>query len=468
MTGRRLRFVILCLLAWTGPAVAHPGATELLTGSSLPTGSTTAPNTTMVPVTPPVPEPTRPTTPVHFAIGDGLMFTTPDEDFELRIRLMQQTDAKLFLPTGQDPARSGLYIPRFRTYFEGRFTRSFEYELSIQRSVEGSFDVLDANVTYTPSEQFQVRFGRSIVPYSYEWYDHLEQYFIAPERGLFPLNFGLSRQAGITFTGRVLEETVQYAIGGFSGQIAGLADTNTTRDAVGYVNIRPFLHNAGLPRLKNFYVGGSVALGEQAFAADPLPLRTAIQSSENDEAARGASAVFLDYKPGVVASGIRRQASAHLAWYEGGWSLETEGHVGRFGFQRADGFGAEVPVAGWSLALARLVTGEVVERRTVIVPVRPFDPVNGHWGPGAIEPFGRYSRLQIGTTVFDADLADPDDWSNRASTIDIGVNWYPIRYLKLTCDWQHSRFGSPVLINEQTGKKSRTNDLLWFRAQVNF
>lgn len=29
-------------------------------------------------------------------------------------------------------------------------------------------------------------------------------------------------------------------------------------------------------------------------------------------------------------------------------------------------------------------------------------------------------------------------------------------------------FGSRVLIDVQTGKKSRTSDLFWFRAQVNF
>ena len=358
-------------------AFAEPGPTEVLTGEPL----AFEPAEPEPPVFPGPAQDVRTRFPVNVAVGDGLIFTTPDDDFELRVRLMQQTDAKLFVPTGQDPARSGLYIPRFRTYFEGRFTRSFEYELSIQRSIEGTFDVLDANVTYTPSEQVQVRFGRSVVPYSFEWFDHIEQYFITPERGLFPLNFGLSRQAGVTVAGRVLDGVVQYAVGGYSGQLSGLADDNNTRDGVAYVNVRPFLHFAGLPRLRNFYVGGSVALGEQAFPSDPLPLRTAVQSSENDEAAAGASAVFLDYLPGVVASGVRRQGAGHIAWYESGLSVEAEGHVGRFGLARADGFGAEVPVAGWSVAAAYLATGEVIDRRTAIVPLRPFDPVNNLWGP---------------------------------------------------------------------------------------
>ena len=69
--------------------------------------------------------------------------------------------------------------------------------MSLQRSLEGTWDLLDGNLNFRPSERFQVKFGRMLVPYSYDWFDHLEQYFITPERALFPLNFGLSRQAGL-------------------------------------------------------------------------------------------------------------------------------------------------------------------------------------------------------------------------------------------------------------------------------
>ncbi len=157
---------------------------------------------------------------------DGFVIYTENEEFELRIKLMQQTDAKLFIPQEQEPARPGLYIPRFRLYFEGNITQSYEYELSLQRSVEGSFDLLDANINFRPSEEFQVRFGRFLVPFSYDWYDHLEQFFITPERSLFTLNFGLSRADGLMFVVELQEGKLEYALGGFSGQLTGLADTN--------------------------------------------------------------------------------------------------------------------------------------------------------------------------------------------------------------------------------------------------
>ena len=130
-------------------------------------------------------------------LGEGFTFKSWDDEYQLRLRILDQTDFKDFSPSDQVPAQSGLYIPRVRVYFEGQLTSLFQYEVSIQRSVEGVWDLLDGNVNIDPDPRFQVRFGRMLVPYSYDWYDHLEQYFITPERSLFPLNFGMSRSAGL-------------------------------------------------------------------------------------------------------------------------------------------------------------------------------------------------------------------------------------------------------------------------------
>ncbi len=135
--------------------------------------------------------------PLSAAFDDGFLLESRDEEISLRLHILDQTDFKDFIPNNQFPARSGLYIPRVRLYFEGDLTRMFNYEVSLQRSVDGEWDLLDGNLDIGSTERFQVSFGRMLVPYSYDWYDHLEQYFLTPERGLFPLNFGLSRSAGL-------------------------------------------------------------------------------------------------------------------------------------------------------------------------------------------------------------------------------------------------------------------------------
>jgi phosphate-selective porin OprO/OprP len=403
--------------------------------------------------------------PVKARFGDGFQLLSQDERFELRLRLLSQMDAKLFTPSDQEPARSGMYIPRFRVYFEGQLTDPFQYELSLQRSIEGAFDILDANVNVRLSQGFQVRFGRGLVPYSYDWYDHLEQYFVAPERGLFPLNFGLSRQSGIMLWGDVWDNRIRYALGGFAGQLTGLAEVNNGRDLVGYLNIRPFADKeAG--RLQGLYYGGSFAVGRQAYPVEPIPLRTSIQSSENDEAAAAASSVFLDMFPGVVASGARRSAALHAGWYGAGFSLETEAYLAQCRLLREDtDTTALIPATGYNVTLGYFLTGEAPLSRGPLDPVRPFT-ARGGTGPGALEPFARYSRLDMSRKVFDYGFADGNRWSNTAGIIDVGVNWYWNRYIRWTFDWQHASFGSPILINESKGLYSRTLDLFWLRCQV--
>lgn len=403
--------------------------------------------------------------PLYGIFDDGFSLKSIDDQYQMRVRSLTQIDGKIFSPTDQEPARNGIYIPRFRLYLEGQLTDSFEYELSLQRSVEGAFDVLDANVNFVHSKEFQVRIGRALVPYSYAWYDHLEQYYITPERGLFALNFGLARQAGLFAHGELFEDKLQYAFGGTFGQLSGLADTNTTRDAVGYLNARPFLHSEVAPRLRNFNVGGSLAIGRQAFESSLLPLRTSIQTSENDEAAQAASSIFLEFRDGVVARGERLQGALHTALYTGPFSFEAEWYAARFGSASAPGRAAVgIPIFGYDVTLAGFLTGETVEDRTSIVPLQSVPD----GGVGALEIFARYSLLQLGSEVFSEGLADPNDWTRSAAITDVGCNWYLSRFVRMTFDWQHSMYDSPVLLNEAKDLRSRRNDLFWTRCQLHF
>ena len=405
--------------------------------------------------------------PLRATLGEGFSLKSWDDEYQLRLRVLDQTDFKVFSPGDQVPARSGLYIPRVRVYFEGQLTRLFQYEVSIQRSVEGVWDLLDGNVDINLDQRFQVRFGRMLVPYSYDWYDHLEQYFITPERSLFPLNFGLSRSAGLMAHGFLFDDRLEYAAGGFDGHLTGLADNNTTRDAVGYLNFRPFLHSEQFPLLRNVNVGASGFLGQQVSPLHPLPLRTSLQSSENDEAAQSASSVFLNYNETTADYGGRSATALHLAWYAGGLSFEAEWQGGRDHLIRP---GLKIPqsvaVSGNHFTLAYFLTGETVTRRELVSPLRPFDPTRGSWGPGAIEVFGRYSALSLGETVFTGGFADPNAWTRNIDMTDVGLNWYLTKYIKIYFDWQHSMYGSPVLLNPSKGLYGRDNDLFWIRGQL--
>ncbi|MGZ3301376.1 MAG: OprO/OprP family phosphate-selective porin [Isosphaeraceae bacterium] len=407
--------------------------------------------------------------PLKARFADGFQLASEDDEFDLRFHVLDQTDFKLFIPNDRTFGKSGLYIPRVRVYLEGRLTRFWEYEVSLQRSLDGTWDLLDGNLNLRLSEAFQVKFGRFLVPYSYDWFDHLEQYFIAPERALFPLNFGLSRQAGLMAWGRAREGRLDWALGGFNGHLTGLADNNPNQEAVGYFNLRPFLGSDRFPALRHLNVGASGAIGQVARNEAPLPLRTSVQAAENDEATTNASAVFLNFNEGAVYQGDRLFGAVHLAYYYRGLSFESEWNIGRFQMTRPGLRNKpEIPVQGFHTTLAYFVTGEEIERRTTVVPLRPFRPFSGEWGPGAIEPFIRYSQLNLGDILFKDDLANGSSWTNDVSMVDLGVNWYPNRWIKFYLDWQHAAFGSPVLVNEAKGIFGRSTDLFWVRCQVYF
>ncbi|WP_165065887.1 OprO/OprP family phosphate-selective porin [Paludisphaera rhizosphaerae] len=398
--------------------------------------------------------------------SEGFGFKSLDDEYQLRFRVLDQTDFKVFSPGNQVPATSGLYIPRVRIYFEGNLTRLFDYEVSIQRSVEGVWDLLDGNVDINIDPRFRLKFGRTLVPYSYDWYDHLEQYFITPERSLFPLNFGLSRSVGLMAHGRLFDGRLQYAVGGFDGHLVGLADDNTTRDVVSYINTRPFLRSEEFPLLRDLNLGISGYMGQQIAPQAPLPMRTSIQSSENDEAAARASSVFLEWDDRAFLLGGHSALAAHIAWYVGGLSFEAEwqGSRDRYALSGGPLHPLSVPVKGNHFTLAYFLTGEKVRDRSRVDPLHPFDPAKHSWGPGAIELFARYSELQLGDELFRAGLADPNKWTNGMGMTDIGLNWYLTSYIKIYLDWQRSYYDTPVQLNENL--RSLRNDLFWIRGQL--
>ncbi len=123
-----------------------------------------------------------------------------------------------------------------------------------------------------------------------------------------------------------------------------------------------------------------------------------------------------------------------------------------------------LPIDGFYVQAAYLLTGEHAASRNLVQPLRPFDPRKGRWGPGAWEIAARYSLLHLGSRVFTDGLADPSIWTHRVDTTDLGVSWYWNPYFRILFDWQHAGFGSPVLY--RPGALQLTSDLFLIRFQI--
>ena len=87
-------------------------------------------------------------------------------------------------------------------------------------------------------------------------------------------------------------------------------------------------------------------------------------------------------------------------------------------------------------------------------------------GAGGVELTARYNYLERRPAGVHAGFADPNLWTNRLYTTDIGFNWYLTQYLKFYFDWQHADFSNPVLF--APGRRMTTSDMFWLRFQLYF
>jgi phosphate-selective porin OprO/OprP len=406
--------------------------------------------------------------PLTASFGPGFRLETPDEEFRLNVHLESQVEGRVWGPDDRLPAGSGIngiYLPRQRIFFDGNITKRVEYELSINRGLN-NINLLNAYINLHFDDRFQLRFGRFFTPLPYDQYAISNYWLLTPERSMFTTNVGLNRQFGLKAWGYLLDERLDYAAGIFNGSRNSFENPNGAMDFVGYLNARPFQESESLPLARFLNLGTSVAFGHQDQA--PVPVAFRIGAGSPDANIPGAATVpFLILDRGVIERGDRLLGSVHAAYFRKGLSLISEWQYGFGSYATAAGpSSTRVPFAGFYVAGGYFLTGEHVQRRTRLYPLRPLIPTRSgqHRGLGAWEVTGRYNELALGDQVFTAGFADPAIWSNSAATTEAGLNWYWNEYVKIYVFWLHGQFGDPLLI--RPGVRQDTADMFWLRFQL--
>ncbi len=419
---------------------------------------------------------------------EGLQFTTDDDELSLKIRVMLQADWRQYQQANSDPVSSGFFLPRARFYFTGHITRPIEYNISFQRSYN-TLNLLNAFVNFNYDQRVQFRFGRFKTPFTYEFFKLHVWQLMAPERSLFTDNFQGGRQIGFMGTGDLLDRRLEYAAGIFNGPRRSFTDYNSSKDFMALLNFTPFENQENSP-LRGLNFGGSVDYGNQTNPLTPVALRTSSNPSEEtldgNTAVNNAAVPFLIFNSNAREVGLRALWELHTAYYYKGLSLigawdsgfdsyalsksaSSSGFSGSALSSSAGPTGrpVRIPINGWFAQAGYLLTGETLIDRTVIDPLRPFDLRRGRVGPGAWEITGRYSALALGSQVFTGGFADPNLWTNRVQMVDVGLNWYLNRWMKIYFDWEHAMFAEPVLYKPGPNLQ-RTSDLFWLRMQIYF
>lgn len=406
--------------------------------------------------------------PLRGSFGPGFQFRTEDEEFQLQVHYESQIEGRVWSQADQEPANSGIFLPRQRIFFSGNITKPVEYEFAINRGSGGTLNLLNAFINLHLDDRFELRFGRFFTPLPYDQYAISNYWLPTPERSLFTTNLSLNRQFGLMGWGYLLDKRLDYAAGIFNGSRNSFESLNNGVDFVGYLNARPFQASRSLDFLRFLNIGGSVAFGRQNQSPTPLSFRIGGGSPNTDSPGAGTTP-FLILNRDVVERGDRWLGSVHSAYFYKSLSLIGEWQYG----YRSYASGSRpsptpVPFSGFYVTGGYLLTGEHVEQRSRLYPLRPLIPTRkgGERGPGAWEVVGRVSSLQLGRGIFASGFADPNLWSNDAFTTEVGLNWYWNEYIKIYAFWLHGDFGDPVYY--RPGGMQKTADMFWLRFQLYF
>jgi phosphate-selective porin OprO/OprP len=405
--------------------------------------------------------------PIFGSFGPGFRFETENQEFRLKINYESQIEGRIWQQSDQTPANSGFFMPRQRIFFTGNITKPIEYEFSINRGF-GTLNLLNAYINVHFDDRFELRIGRFFTPLPYDQYAISNYWLPTPERSLFTTNVGLNRQIGVMGWGYLFDKRLDYAAGVFNGSRNSFESLNNAVDFVAFLNTRPFQESESLQFAKSLNLGTSVAVGYQNQAAVPRSFRIAGGSPNSDVPGPGTVPVLI-LNPNVIERGERLLGSIHAAYFYKSLSLIGEWQYGYGSYATPTRpSSAQVPFSGFYVTGGYFLTGEQVERRTRVYPRRPFIPTKkgDPRGPGAWEVTSRVSQLRLGESVFSSGFADPNLWSNQATTTEVGLNWYWNEYIKIYAFWLHGEFGDPVQF--RPGGSQRNADMFWLRFQLYF
>jgi phosphate-selective porin OprO and OprP len=406
--------------------------------------------------------------PLTGTFGPGFQWETADAEFLLRVHLESQIDARIWGQRNQIPGNSGFFLPRQRIFFDGNITKQVEYELSINRGLGGTVNILNAFINFHFDDRFQLRIGRYFTPFTYDQYAISNYWLPTPERSVFTTNVGLGRQIGLMGWGYLFDKRLDYAAGIFNGSRNSFESLNNGVDFVAFVNGRPFQESESLEFARALNLGTSFAIGYQDQSPVPVAFRIG-GGGPNAEVPGPGTTPFLILNPGVIERGDRLLGSVHTAYFYKSLSLLGEWQYGYGGYASiAHPASVQVPFSGFYVTAGYFLTGEEIERRSRVTPLRPLIPSRkgDRVGPGAWEMVARVSELRLGEKIFTAGFADPNLWSNQAITTELGLNWYWNEYIKMYMFWLHGEFADPV--QYRPGSLQKTADMFWLRFQLYF
>ncbi|HWB30091.1 MAG TPA: porin [Vicinamibacterales bacterium] len=353
---------------------------------------------------------------------NGFIIQSANGDNRLQFGVVVQADGKF--TTDDPPAFTDTFtIRKARPGIQGRVAKYFDFRLTPELG-NGSATVVDAYIDTRFSSAFRIRTGKDKTPVGLELL-YGDPGLLFPERSLLS-SLVPNRDVGVQAQGDLAGGKLSYAGGVFNGINDGSSsttdvDTNNGKDLAGRVLYQPFRGSKTHPALANlgFHIGGST--GKQSGTSLPSFKTSAGQT-------------YFSYN-GASAAGDRTRVSPAFFYYYSVVGVfaeyaRTSQDISKSGVTRT------VTNDGWDVTGTIILTGETASSG-VIQPKKPFDPAAGHFG--AAQAVARYAELHVDQDAFDAGFA-ASNASQKAKQTSIGVNWYPVSFVKYYLAYEHTSF----------------------------
>lgn len=398
---------------------------------------------------------------------------TKDDMFTLNIQNLISLDGTFYDKASINTTEKGFNIPFARNYLFGNITKDWDYQIAFEETL-GSFNILDEWVNYRHSDQLNVRFGRMVTPFLYEYLTIWPGW--GPVNTLSPIsNIAGRRHEGVMAWGRLFDKKVQYQQGVFNSTNGSFYSLDRNVNYIGALDFTPWKGSKGW--LENFGIGFSAQIGLQQYDLDQNNnVNFAIGAGEptTNFAYTGSTGVsFLQYVDTMIASGMQTRVAPHIYYFNQFSFILEYANQQRQLANTATGVQGLEQVNGYYLDLSYFLTGEKYAAAdgfssfTAIAPIRPLSPSQNLYGPGAWELGLQYSQLWINKSMVTDGFVDPLINATQLNQLMTGVNWYVNKYVKFSFNWMNDRTNKPVPLGTN-GHLSSEYNTYWGRITMYF
>ncbi len=417
----------------------------LLLGSALVHAQAPAEPGDAATVVSPVSSVPKSTPPISFG-SEGLLFSTHDKAYQLRVHGYVQADDLMFSSNIHGEDLDTFQFRRIRPLFEGTLANAVDFRFMPDFG-RNNPQIQEAYLELKSIPFAKVRVGKFKEPIGLEVLQQ-DRVTTFAERSLASDLLPL-RYMGAQVSGSMVSNSIMYAAGYFNGTNDG-SNGNfewvRANEAAARVFILPFA-TTGVRAARQFGIGVAGSAG--GLHGSLAGLKTVGQNT------------FFKYSSTAQANGQHNRVAPQAYYYVGPLGLMSEYAISSADVQN-NALTRRLRNQAWQATGSIVITGE----KNGYEGVRPrhaFEPTRGlrHWG--AVQLALRYSQVRVDADAFPL-FANPKTAAQEAEEMGIGMNWLLSRYVKLVTDYEHTRFRMAV----NTSTPLHSEDVLMSRIQLAF